>query len=416
MTRQSPRFLSSWVWLLALFTVASFVEAMFYGQLSAFTPLYLPRLGVPEAEVRTWTGIIVAISSAIGLPFLPFWGALADRYARQPIIVRSFVVHLIAGTVTLLAGNIWVFVAGRAVTSLALGNSGLMMTTLSERVPRGRVGLAFAIMNSAAPVGAFAGPLVGGPIVDAWGFRALLAIDSALMLGVILALTFGYRDVFVGTDRGPLLRMALDSVRIIWHSPRLRTLFPALFILFAGWMLAFSYVPLAVTALYRGDAPGTAVGLVMGAGGLTTLIIGPVLGALADRYGHWQILFVGALAEVILWPLPALAPNLVAFGVAWAVLNGVASGVFAISFNVLSASATSEVRGRVMSFAYLPLNLGFTVGPAIGSIVTKGSIFAVFPTAAVITALGIGALVVAARQATLSWQQVRSVGQADATR
>jgi hypothetical protein len=34
------------------------------------------------------------------------WGALADRYARQPVIVRSPVVHLIAAALTLLAGNI----------------------------------------------------------------------------------------------------------------------------------------------------------------------------------------------------------------------------------------------------------------------------------------------------------------------
>ena len=142
-----------------------------------------------------------------GLPFLPFWGALADRYSRQPLIVRSFVAHLLALLLALLAGNVWVFVAGRALMSLALGNTGLMMATLGERVPRGRLGLAFAVLNSAPPLGAFVGPLVGGPLVDAWGFRALLACDVALMLAVILLLTFAYRDTFVAPARRPLLRM-----------------------------------------------------------------------------------------------------------------------------------------------------------------------------------------------------------------
>ena len=218
------------------------------------------------------------------------------------------------------------------------------------------------------------------------------------MLVVILSLTFGYRDVFKSADRAPLLQMAWDSVLIIGRSARLRSLFVALFLLFAGWVLALAYLPLAVKALYVGDRPGTAVGLVLGAGGLTTLVLSPVVGALADRFGHWRVLFVGAIVAVCLWPLPALAPNLVWFGVAWALLNSVASSVFTISFSVLSGSAASEVRGRVMSFAYLPMNVGFMVGPAIGSIVTKGSVFAVFPTAAVITALGVGALAFAARQ------------------
>jgi DHA1 family multidrug resistance protein-like MFS transporter len=340
---------------------------------------------------------VAAISSAVGIPFLPLWGALADRYARQPIIVRSFVAHLAAALAMLLAGNIWVFVIGRSLTSLALGNSGLMMTTLSERAPRNRLGLAFSIMNTAPPLGAFLGPLVSGPALDAWGFPALLLIDSALVLLIILGLTFGYRDAFQGTNRGPILSMALESVRIIWRSARLRALFVALFLVFAGWMLAMTYAPLAVIALYRGDEPGTAVGIVLGAGGLTALLLSPLLGIVADRFGHWRLLFVGAAVAVPLWPLPLLAPDLVWFGVAWALINGLMSAVFAISFTVLATSATSDARGRVMSFSFLPVNVGFMVGPAIGSLVTRWGILAIFPTAAVLTVLGIVVLWLAAR-------------------
>ncbi len=389
---------SPWPTLLGLFTGAAFIEAVFWGQTTAFTPLYLPHLGVSQADVPTWTGISVALSTAIGIPFLPLWGALADRYARRPIIIRSFAAHFLAAIVMLLARDIWVFVLGRAIMSFSFGNSGLMMTTLSERAPQNRVGFAFSIMNSAAPVGAFIGPLLGGRIVDAWGFPALLGLNSALMLVVILTLTFGYRDNFRGTDRGPLLQMAADSVRIIWRSPRLQALFPALFLLFAGWMLGAVYVPLAVTTLYRGDAPGTAVGLVLGAGGLITLGLSPLLGMLADRVGHWRVLFMAVATELVLWPLPALVHTVIGFGITWALLNGVASSAFAISFSVLSSSASANVRARVMAFAFLPVNLGVFVGPAIGSVVTKSSVFTVFPVAAVITIISLGALVFASRK------------------
>lgn len=387
-----------WVWLLGLFTAAGFIEAMFFGQLGAFVPLYLPHLGIAAQDVPAWTGALAAINGALGLPFLPFWGALADRYARQPIIVRSFLVELIAAVAMLLAGNIWVFVIGRSLTSLALGNTGLMLTTLSEQAPRNRHGLAFSIANGAPPVGAFLGPLISGPLVDALGFPALLLINAGLLILVVLALTFGYHDNFRGTDRGSLLSMAVESVRLIGRSRRLRTLFPALFLLFAGWMLAMTYAPLVIAALYHGDQPGTAVGMVLGAGGLATLVISPLVGMLGDRCGHWRVLFGGAAVAVLLWPLPFFTTDLLSFGLVWALINGLVSAVFAISFIVLSGSAPSAVRGRVMSFAFLPMNVGFMVGPAIGSIVTRGSVFAVFPTAAVLTALGIGMLWLAARQ------------------
>jgi MFS family permease len=192
--------------------------------------------------------------------------------------------------------------------------------------------------------------------------------------------------------------MAVESLAIIWRSPRLRMLFPALFILFAGWLLAFVYVPLVVTTLYRGPEPGTAVGIVVGAGGLAAVVLGPALGILADRFGHWRVLLAGGSVATLLWPLPALATDLVPFAVAFAVLNGVVSSVFALSFTVLASSTEERTRARVMSFAFLPANLGFAIGPALGGVVTRAGLLMIFPAAAVLTALGVVALVLAERQ------------------
>jgi DHA1 family multidrug resistance protein-like MFS transporter len=366
--------------------------------MGAFIPLYLPKLGIRPEDVPFWVGFMAAVSGLIGIPLLPFWGALADRYSRQPLIVRSFVAHSLAGVVSILAGNIWVFILGRAIMSFALGNSGLMMATLSERAPRERVGFAFAVMNGAAPFGAFVGPLIGGPVVDRWGFPLLLLIDTAIMVTVVLVLTFGYRDSFIGADRGPLLHMALDSVRIIWRSPRLMALFPALFLLFTGMMTAFTYVPLAILGLYSGGEPATAVGVVIGLSGFVSLFLAPALGALADRYGHWRVLIIAAVVEVFLWPLPALAPDLASFTLAWTILNGLASSVFAISFSVLSHSTEASVLGRIMSFAYLPVNVAGIAGPAVASILAKSNVFAIFPAAAIATAMGVVALLYARRK------------------
>jgi MFS transporter, DHA1 family, multidrug resistance protein len=394
---------SSWVWLLALFTLGGFVEAAFWSQMVAFTPLFLRELGVTTSgEVEALTGVIAAISTVIGLPLLPFWGALADRYSRQPVIVRSFVAHALAGGLAVLAGNVWVFLIARTLGSFALGNSGLMMTTLQERAPRARIGFAFAVMAGASPLGAVLGPLGGGPIVDAWGFRALMGIDTAAMVLVIAAMTFGYVDHFRPPVRAPLLGMAVDGVRTIFRSPRLRLLFPALLLLFAGWMLAYTYAPLVIERVYTGprNELGTTIGLVFGVSGVATLVLGPMVGALGDRYGHWRVLFLASGAAVVIWPLPALATDLVTFTLPWAVVNGITSSVFSLSFNVLSSSATDATRGRVMTFAYLPVNVGYAVGPALGALATRTpwGLPTIFPLAAVVTVLGIGALAVARRQ------------------
>src|SRR5512140_3339943 len=123
--------------------------------MTAFTPIFLRQLELPDPQIPSMVGIIAAIVGAAGIPFLPFWGALADRYSRKPLVVRSFVVYLLAGIMAVLAGNVWVFVLGRSLMSLSLGNTGLMLTTLSERTPPTRTGLPCALMHRAGPLGSF---------------------------------------------------------------------------------------------------------------------------------------------------------------------------------------------------------------------------------------------------------------------
>jgi MFS family permease len=366
--------------------------------MTAFTPIFLRDLGMTQSQIPSMVGIIAAIVGAAGIPFLPFWGALADRYSRQPMVVRSYIVYLIAGTISVLAGSVWVFVIGRSLMSLSLGNSGLMLTTLAERTPANRHGLAFAIMNSAGPVGAFVGPLFGGPIVDHWGFRTLMWINVAVMVLVILALTFGYVDSYRGKRQAPLLKMAADSIRVSFQAGRLRTLFLALFLLYAGWMLVYSYLPVVVTSLYKGNNPATAIGYVLGAGGLLAMLLAPIFGSLADHFGYWRILMIGAALETALWIVPYWTRSLIPFAIITCILSGLAAAVFSISFNVLSTSAPEGIRGRVMSFAYLPVNLGFSFGPLLGSKLVGLNLFYIYPAAFLFTGMGLLVLYLARRQ------------------
>jgi DHA1 family multidrug resistance protein-like MFS transporter len=391
--------ISGWVRMMILFTIAGFFEVAAYGQISAFTPLYLPQLGIEPRAVAFWVGVITSFSSLAGLPFLPFWGALADRYGRKPLIIRSFVAAFAALTLIVVAPNVGMFAFARAVQSLGLGNTGLILATLAEHAPPRRVGFAFGVVNGANPLGGFVGPLAGGPVVDRFGFPALIAADAAIMIAVVAMLAFGYRDGFVPRlAGGSLVRMAADGIALIVRSPRLRALFPALFLLFAGWMLAFIYVPLVVARLYTGPDPATAVGIVFGAGGLGVLILSPLVGAIADSYGKARTLFAGCAVLAAIWSAPFFTRDLVPFTVIWTVVNGLAAALFSVSFTLLSASATDATRGRVMTFAYLPANIGFVIGPAIGSAIASADVFLVFPAAAVLTMLGLIAVIVAWRQ------------------
>ncbi len=245
-----------------------------------------------------------------------------------------------------------------------------------------RQGLAIALMSSIANIGGFIGPIIGGSIIDHTGFRSMLFIDVGLLITVVVVMICGYSDGFRGVYRGPLLKMAGDSVKIILKSAPLRLFFLALFLLFMSLALAQTFVPLAVQTIYAGTDPGTVIGWVFGGGSLAAIRITPLFGMLSDHFGCWRMLLVGAACEVILWPIPALVKGVLPFAIAWALIVGISSSVFNTSFTVLSRSTSDEIRGRVMSFAFLPGNLGGVIGSTLGSYLTQISVLAVFPAAA----------------------------------
>jgi MFS family permease len=109
------------------------------------------------------------------------------------------------------------------------------------------------------------------------------------------------------------------------------------------------------------------------------------------------MLFYGAALSAALLPLPMFARSIAWLIVTWGAANGMLSAIFALSFTVLSESTADDIRGRVMSFAYLPTNLGSSVGPALASTIATQNVWWLFPAAAVMTVIGMGVMAFAQR-------------------
>ena len=128
--------------MVVLFSLAGLCEVCTFGQVTAFTPLHLPDLQIEQSQVAFWVGAITSVSAVVGLPFLPFWGALADRYGRKPLIIRSFVTAFVALALAAVAPNVWIFALARSVQTLGLGNTGRRLRAGTGRLRRGTLRVA----------------------------------------------------------------------------------------------------------------------------------------------------------------------------------------------------------------------------------------------------------------------------------
>jgi MFS family permease len=153
-----------------------------------------------------------------------------------------------------------------------------------------------------------------------------------------------------------------------------------------------------VQRIHGDDGLATAVGVALGASGLITLAASPAIGAIADRFGHWRVLYIAAVVDGMLWLVPWLVRDYWPFVVAFGIVSGIGSGVFSLSFNVLASSATDAARARVMTFAYLPVNVGFIAGPGLGALIVSRDVFGIFPAATAFELAGVVLLAYAARK------------------
>lgn len=361
----------SWILLTFLFALANFLEVAVVAHFVLFTPAFLHTIGFSKREIDAWTGPISALAFLLGIWFVPFWGVLADRYGRKPLVLRSHYVEMLAMALAALSHNVWLYLIARALTGFALGNTGLMYAALTEATPKPRVALALGLVNASAPLGSLIGGLLGGWIVSAYGVHTLFGVDAVVCLLTAIVLTVFYRETFTLKVTPPLVTMLRDALRAVIHSPVARTIFGVSFVFSSAQFFAYPYLPVRIIELVGERAAPTAIGLTQGLAGLTTLGGSLMWGIVAERAGHRRLLLHLMALAPLLWIPLFFAQEMTLLTMGWVLLSAVNPSINSLMYTIISLNVPIEKRGSILSMIYLPLNLAFIVAPFSASFVAR---------------------------------------------
>lgn len=361
----------SWQLLTFLFALANFLEVAVVAHFVLFTPAFLHTIGFSKSEIDTWTGPISAMAFAVGIWFVPFWGVLADRYGRKPLILRSHYVEVVAMTLAALSQNVWLYLIARALTGFALGNTGLMYASLTETAPKNRVAFALGLVNGSAPLGALVGGLLGGWLVSEFGVHTLFGVDAVVALITAIILTAFYRETFTPKPTPPIATMLGDALRAVIHSPVASTIFIVSFVSSSALFFSYPYLPVRIGEIVGERAAPSMIGLTQGLAGATTLLGSAVWGALADRLGHRRLLALLMFGMIFLWLPLFAAHDILLLTLGWVLLSGVSPSVNSLMYTIISLNVPAEKRGSILSMIYLPMNLAFIIGPFSASFVAR---------------------------------------------
>ena len=344
--------------------------------------LALPLIAVVLLEASaTEIGLLTAAVWAPNLLSL-FVGSWVDQQMRKrPLLIGADLGRAIVLASVPVAYAVDALTLGHLFVVALLAGVGQVFFSTSYQpffvslVDRSRYLEANSKLSASRSVSFVAGPAVGGALVQLLTAPVAVLVDAATFLASAVQIArVRVEERPVESTADPLLRRALDGLRIVLRHPYLRASLGC-----ATTLNFFTFIAQALLVLFASRTLGLSagvIGLAFGIGALGGLLGAVMAPRLASRFGVGPIIVVGA----ILFPAPiaflALAggPDWVAALVLGAVEFVSALGVmlFDVNLNALQTTVTPDaVRARV-SGAFTTINygirpLGAVVGGALGT-------------------------------------------------
>lgn len=293
------RNLERWQKTLAIVFVAQMCATIGFSTIFPFLPLYIQDLGSSTGlSVEILSGLVVSSQAFTMMIAAPIWGALADRYGRKLMVARA----TFSGSIILL---LMAFVQDaeqlillRAIQGTMTGTVAAFNALVAAEAPRERTGYAMGIVQVGLWAGISLGPLIGGVLADAFGFRVPFFVTAFMLLLSGVLVWFGVREDFEPVVTvGPTRMGFVQEWKHVISLQGIVPTFATRFLTGMGRNVITPLMPLFIAMLMAQESGVSATtGLIVGVAAATGTLGAIVLGRLGDRIGHRQVLIGSAIA------------------------------------------------------------------------------------------------------------------------
>jgi MFS transporter, DHA1 family, multidrug resistance protein len=172
--------------------LAALALALLLGLQPITTDIYLPALPLLARDLAAPMSSVQLTMSALILSFgiaQLFWGPVADRIGRRPVLLVGLLLYTLASVGSVLAASIETLIAWRALQGACMAAAVVCARAMLRDLYAPHEGAqVMSIGLSGLGVIAIAGPVVGGLVAAASGWRAalaLVAVCGALTLAFV---------------------------------------------------------------------------------------------------------------------------------------------------------------------------------------------------------------------------------------
>ncbi|MBM3134817.1 MAG: multidrug efflux MFS transporter [Chloroflexi bacterium] len=351
------------IWVAELVAIAGFSVAM------PFLPYYVQDLGITdEAQVALWSGLLFSGQAITMGIFAPIWGSLADRFGRKLMVERAMFAGAILMAAMGFARSVQELLLLRILQGCLTGTVAAATTLVASTVPRHKAGYSLGLLQMAVYVGASAGPMLGGLVADAFGYRVAFWVTGALLFVGGWLVVFFVQEEFQPVRReGSAAGDFVRGLRLVVSSKSLQAAFAVRLLSRLGDRLLVPLLPLFIASLLTGGQVASIAGLVVGLAAASSAVGAVVLGRVSDRLGQRRVLIASTLAAAAFYVPQFFVTSVVQLALLQAATGLALGGTIASVSAAMAALAPEGRQGAVYGVDASMVSAANAIGPMAGA-------------------------------------------------
>ncbi len=355
---------TEWQKSLIILWSAQFVGMSAVTGVISFLPLFVPHLGVTDpAAAAMWSGILVGAAAFCAALANPFWGAMADRKGRKPMVEKVLLMFGLVMITMAFVSNVYQLLALRIFQGLCGGFSAAATALAVSMSPAAQIASTVGIFQTALIVGGAAGPMLGGLIADCFGYRQPFIVFGALCLLTLVVIHFTIKEQFtpVTKRKESLLKQTLHYV---WSVTDLKLMLLIQFLAQFAIQGIGPVLPLYIQAMATANANLASIaGTLIAIAGIASALASASMGIINRYFSHKQILIASSLLGGLSFAGQLAANDIMTLAILRAI-NGLCIGAMIPSSNTIVTYLIPEAeRGAAFGITSGAALMGNVLGP-----------------------------------------------------
>ncbi len=341
-----------------------------YTMVVPFLPLYLFELGGSADTVNMWSGLVFSVTFFVGAIMAPYWGALADRYGKRKMAIRSGLCLAVVYFFGAFVRSPLELLAVRILQGFSSGFVPASIALVASSAPKERMGWSLGIMQTASSTGGILGPLFGGVLSHFFGMRlSFVAAALGVFLATIAVLMFVKEGKSVAETTASNV---LSDLKVASTNHVLLMMLGLLLVVQVAVMIRQPFITLYVTNL-QGRLEGAVLssGIIFSLIGVAGIIAAPFWGNIGQKKGFINILIIVFSGAGLINIAHLFIKELWQFGLLQFIFGLFLAGIYPTINTIVVTCTDSDFRGRAFGLTTTANQIGQMIGPALGGIASS---------------------------------------------